>query len=117
MTHRPDTQAVHAGREDFVSLGVHASPIDLSSTYPVPDLDEGVASIDALAAGDATAANPIYARLYNPTVARYESALASLEGVDAAIAFASGMAAVTAILMAAKIKCPDKSNVVAVRPL
>ena len=117
MTHRPDTQAVHAGREDFVSLGVHASPIDLSSTYPVPDLDEGVASIDALAAGDATAANPIYVRLYNPTVARYESALASLEGVDAAIAFGSGMAAVTAILMAAKIKCPDKSNLVAVRPL
>ena len=33
------TRAVHAGRSDFIELGVHAPPIDLSSTYPTPDLD------------------------------------------------------------------------------
>ena len=59
---RIDTQVVHAGREDFSELGVHAPPIDLSTTYPVPDLDLGTASFDALVGGDATAPNPIYAR-------------------------------------------------------
>lgn len=27
-----ETQAVHAGREDFAELGVHAPPLDLSTT-------------------------------------------------------------------------------------
>ena len=38
-----ETRTVHAGREDFGSLGVHAPPIDLSTTYPVADLDVGTA--------------------------------------------------------------------------
>ena len=33
------TQAVHAGRADLAKLGIHAPPIDLSSTYPLDDLD------------------------------------------------------------------------------
>ena len=36
---RFSTRAVHAGRADFAELGVHAPPLDLSSTYPVKDLD------------------------------------------------------------------------------
>jgi len=36
---------VHAGREDFEALGVHASPLDLSSTYPIRDLEAGGASL------------------------------------------------------------------------
>ena len=44
-----DTSAVHAGREDFLELGVHAAPLDFSSTYPIPDLEEGTASLEALA--------------------------------------------------------------------
>src|SRR3990167_4674215 len=76
---KTETLAVHAGRADLKTLGVHALPIDLSSTYPVYDLAEGTASLDALVAGDATAANPIYSRLYNPTVHRFEQALAALE--------------------------------------
>ena len=63
------TTAVHAGREDFAQLGVHAPPLDLSTTYPIRDLDTGTASFDALVAGAASAANPIYARLHNPTIA------------------------------------------------
>ena len=96
-----DTCAVHAGRSDFERLGVHAPPIDLSSTYPLPDLDLAVASLDALAAGDARAASPVYARLHNPTVARFEQALAELEQSESAVAFGSGMAALTAVLLAA----------------
>jgi methionine-gamma-lyase len=75
-----DSIAVHAGRHDLGALGVHAPPIDLSSTYPLPDLDGAVAALDALAAGEAEAANPVYARLCNPTVRRFEQGLAELEG-------------------------------------
>lgn len=113
MTH-PQTRAVHAGREDFSELGVHAPPIDLSTTYPVRDLDEGTASFDALVSGQAEAPNPIYARLYNPTVARFEKALAAMEGTRDAVAFASGMAAASAVLLAAG---QNGSHVLAVRPL
>ena len=38
MTPSFATRAVHAGRHDFTDLGVHAPPLDLSSTYPTPDL-------------------------------------------------------------------------------
>lgn len=111
---RIDTLAVHAGREDFVELGVHAPPIDLSTTYPVCDLAEGTASFDALVGGDASAANPIYARLHNPTVARVERAIARLEGTEACIAYGSGMAALTAMLMDARSR---GGHVLVVRPL
>ncbi len=109
-----DTLTVHAGREDFARLGVHAPPIDLSTTYPVPDLAEGTASFDALAAGAADAPNPIYARLHNPTVARCERALAELEGCEAAVLFGSGMAAMSAMLLTLRGR---GSHVLAVRPL
>lgn len=109
-----DTLTVHAGREDFGSLGVHAPPLDLSSTYPLPDLDSGSAAFDALAAGAAEASSPVYGRLHNPTVHRLERALASLEHAEAAVAFASGMAALTAVLLAA---CGERRHVVGLRPL
>ena len=45
------TRAVRAGREDFHEMGVHAPPIDLSSTYPVHDLERAGRSIQRLNAG------------------------------------------------------------------
>ena len=111
---RTATLAVHAGRDDFEQLGVHAPPLDLSSTYPVHDLDAATASLDALVGGAADAENPIYSRLRNPTVARFEQALALLEGTEQSVAFASGMAAMTACLLAA---AQHGRHVVAVRPL
>ncbi|HIL56548.1 MAG TPA: PLP-dependent transferase [Rhodothermales bacterium] len=113
---RPDlpTRAVHAGREDLKTLGVHALPLDFSTTYPFTDLDRATASLDALVSGDASAENPIYARLLNPTVARFETALADLEGAEASVAFASGMAALTAVLMAVRQR---GGHIVATRPI
>ena len=111
---RIETLAVHAGREDFARLGVHAPPIDLSTTYPVCDLEQGTASFDALVGGEASAANPIYARLHNPTVDRVERAVAQLEGTEACVAYASGMAALTAVLMDARSR---GGHVLAVRLL
>lgn len=113
-THNFETHAVHAGREDFTALGIHAPPIDLSTTYPVADLDAGTASFDALVAGEGHAVNSIYARLHNPTVARTEQALATLEGTEACVAFGSGMAALTAVVLAARAR---GNHVLAVRPI
>lgn len=114
MDHREATQAVHAGRTGLREAGVHAVPIDLSSTYPTPDPALASSSLEALVAGAAEAPNPVYARLYNPTVARFEQALATLEGADEAVAFSSGMAALSAILLATR---EHGSHIVAVRPL
>ncbi|MEO6444900.1 MAG: aminotransferase class I/II-fold pyridoxal phosphate-dependent enzyme [Gemmatimonadaceae bacterium] len=109
------TRAVHAGRGDFIELGVHAPPLDLSSTYPTPDLDAAAQSFDSLVAGDAPQHGSfVYQRLFNPTTDRFERALAELEGAEDAAAFSSGMAAFTAVLLAAKSR---GSHVVAVRPL
>jgi cystathionine beta-lyase/cystathionine gamma-synthase len=109
-----DTLAAHAGRDDLAELGCHAPPVDLSSTYPFRDLGVACAALDALAAGAAHAPTSIYGRLHNPTVARFELALAALEGAAAAVAFGSGMGAITALLLAAAQR---GRHIVAVRPL
>jgi methionine-gamma-lyase len=112
-----DSLAVHAGREDLTALGVHAPPLDLSSTNPLPDVDHGGASYESMATGGhPTEGGSVYARLWNPTVARFETALAALEGMEEAVAFASGMAAVTAAVLAARVE-RGGSHVLAVRPL
>jgi len=109
-----ETLSVHAGREDFRKIGVHAPPLDFSTTYPIHDLDGATASLDAFVQGGQIPEEPIYARLYNPTVARFEAAMAQLEGADASVAFGSGMAALTACLLAVRT---NGTHVVAVRPI
>ncbi len=111
---RVETVAVHGGRDDLRALGVHAPPIDLSSTYPVNDLAADMASLDAMVAGGEPTGSAIYSRLHNPTVARAEQAIAQLEGAAATVAFSSGMAAYTAALLVARQR---GGHVVAVRPL
>lgn len=112
-----ETRAVHAGRADLTALGVHVPPIDLSSTYPLPDVEAGGAAYDHLSGGNdrEEGQTAVYQRLWSPGVARFEEALAELEGGDTGIAFASGMAALSAVLLA----CVGAGtpHVVAVRPL
>jgi cystathionine beta-lyase/cystathionine gamma-synthase len=117
MPHSLDTAAVHAGRSDLTALGVHALPIDLSSTNPLPGVAAGGDSYEVLATGGrcAPGQSPVYQRLWNPTVARLEEGIAELEGTQEAIAFASGMAALSAVLLA--IIQRGTPHVVAVRPL
>ncbi len=112
-----DTRAVHAGRDDLSALGVHVPPIDLSTTYPLPSVDEGGQAYEDLAGGNARGAGqtPVYQRLWNPGVARFEEAVAGLEGAEAGVAFASGMAALTATLLSCV--SAGRPHVVAVRPL
>jgi methionine-gamma-lyase len=114
----PDSVAVHAGRDDLTALGVHALPIDLSSTNPLPSIERGGESYEAMATGGCPVAEggAVYARLWNPTVARFESALAKMEQAATAVAFGSGMAAMTAAILAHTAHT-NKRHVVAVRPL
>jgi cystathionine gamma-synthase len=84
MTHKFDTLAVHAGAEPDPATGAVAPPIHVSTNY-VHELDGR--------------ANPLsYQRDSHPTQHRLEIALAALEGGERALAFASGMAAVAAVL-------------------
>lgn len=117
------TLAVHAGRADLKELGVHAVPIDMSTTNPLPSIESGRDAYDAYAAGQRPQPGMswVYRRAWNPTVARFEDAVAALEshGVfDAqaeAVAFASGMAAATAVFLSRV--AAGRPHVIAVRPL
>lgn len=96
----------------------HVPGIDLSTTYGFHSSSSVAESMDALIEGAHAAPNPVYARLHNPTVARFEDALARLEGTEAAVAFASGMAATTAVLLAASGEAASRRpHVIAVRPV
>ena len=115
MTSALRTRAVHAGRDDLTDLGVHAVPLDLSTTYPSRDSAGEAHRIDEFATGGGLTGPPIYGRVGNPTVDRFERALAELEGFEHGVAFASGMAAVSACLLSAVAQ--GKRHIVAVRPL
>ncbi|HET9655254.1 MAG TPA: PLP-dependent aspartate aminotransferase family protein [Kineosporiaceae bacterium] len=109
------TRAVHAGRADLTEAGLHAVPLDLSTTYPSRDARAEAARLDAVGRGEQLDGHPIYGRVGNPTVARFESAIAELEGFSAGVAFATGMAALSACLLAAVAS--GRPGVVAIRPL
>ncbi|MEO5779666.1 MAG: PLP-dependent aspartate aminotransferase family protein [Arthrobacter oryzae] len=112
-----DSLAVHAGRQGLTELGVHAVPIDLSTTAPLPSVEGGGLAYEHMATGGAHAdgQSTVYQRLWNPTVARFEEGVAVLEGTPEAVAFATGMAALSAVLLA--VVAGGKKHVVAVRPL
>jgi cystathionine gamma-synthase/methionine-gamma-lyase len=57
----------------------------------------------------------VYRRLWQPGVARFEDALAAMEGADGAVAFSTGMGALAACLIATVTA--GKPHIVALRPL
>ncbi len=93
------TRAVHAGerapRGDFVPV---VTPIHPTVGYVYDSMDE----LDAILA--TTREGFVYPRYGSPTVAAFETAMAELEGGQAAYAFASGMAAIHAALLAAGVR-------------
>lgn len=112
-----DSLAVHAGRSGLTEQGVHAVPIDLSTTAPLPSVHDGGQAYEQMATGGVhvEGQSTVYQRLWNPTVARFEQGVAVLEGAPEAVAFATGMAALSAVLLATV--AAGKKHVVAVRPL
>lgn len=109
-----DARFVHAGRQGQQASGAHVHPIALSTTYRFGCLDEAVQDLDAAIEGKRPRHSPIYTRLANPTVDAFEFAMAQVEGADDAVAFGSGMAALTACILAARA---NGSHVVGLRPL
>lgn len=74
-------------------------PVVRSSTFSYPTAEEGARRFGV--AGGTCAGTPglFYSRMDNPTVAALEQHLAKLEGAEACIATASGMAAIHCALM------------------
>jgi len=89
--HRPETEAVRGGANLDKKNGPFATPIYQTSTFEVTDNDQQVRATDT---------DMFYTRYGNPTHTVVEAAIAALEGVDAALLFASGMGAITTSILA-----------------
>lgn len=94
MKHRsPFTKAVHAGEDRSANFGALSTPVYNASVFAFEDADEGAAVHNHEKPGY------YYGRLGNPTQEALEKAVADLEGADGALAFASGMAAISAAIL------------------
>lgn len=89
-----NTQTVHAGQEVDPGSGAVAPPLFQTSTFAFNSCAQGARRF----AGDED--GYIYTRMGNPTVARLETAVSTLEGGTHAIATGSGMAALSTTLFA-----------------
>ena len=87
------TRAVHAGEAPDPSTGAHGVPVYQNSTYAFRSYRQTQeAMADRLP-------HFFYVREGNPTVRTLELKLADLDGAEAAVATASGMAAISAALL------------------
>jgi len=86
------TKAIHAGEAPDPVTGASAPNIVMSTTFVV-DADTGF-SVEGMEENDAW----VYTRWGNPTIGQLEAKLSALEEAETAVAFASGMGAITALL-------------------
>ena len=84
-SYRFGTLAVHAGQEPEPTTGAIMTPIFQTSTYVQPAVAEPLLGYD-------------YARVQNPTREALERNVAALEGGRHGLAFASGLAAIEAVI-------------------
>ncbi len=101
-----ETRAIRAGRADNDTA--LAPILWATTTFVTPTVDEGRRM--ATMAG----ANRFYSRYGNPTVQGFEDAIAELEEAEAARAFASGMGAISAVVLGL---CSTGDHIVAQRQL
>ncbi|MEW6164496.1 MAG: O-succinylhomoserine sulfhydrylase [Pseudomonadota bacterium] len=88
-----DTLAVRAGQERS-QFGEHAEALYLTSSFVFSNAAQAAARFSGEAAGN------VYSRFTNPTVSMFQQRLAALEGAEACVATASGMAAILSTVMA-----------------
>lgn len=90
--HKPDTLGVRAGglRSDF---GEHSEALVLTASFVFKDAAQAARRFANEEPGN------IYSRFTNPTVTMFQSRLAALEGAEACVATATGMAAVSTTAM------------------
>ena len=106
--HRFATLAVHAGESPCPATGALDTPIYQSTTFVSADSDEMAAVYGEQKFGY------MYTRYGNPTIRALETKVAALEGGEAALAFATGMAAISSAILG-YVKAVD--HVVAARSL
>jgi O-acetylhomoserine (thiol)-lyase len=98
MSHQPKdlnfgTLALHAGQTPDPTTTARAVPIYATTSYVFKDTDHAANLFALKEFGN------IYSRLMNPTNDVLEKRLAALDGGAAALAFASGQAAITAAIL------------------
>lgn len=91
---RIETAVIHEGYNSKEMLGSLATPLFQTSTYTFETAEQG----ERRFAGDEE--GYIYSRLGNPTVTVLEERIAAIEGGEKGLAFGSGMAAISAVLIA-----------------
>lgn len=91
---RVETSVIHDGYDAKDMLGSLTPPIFQTSTYTFDSAEQGERRF---AGGEG---GYVYSRLGNPTVTVLEERIAALENGERGLAFASGMAAVSAVLIA-----------------
>ena len=102
----PQTRVIRAGRSDGdTALAPTLWP---TTTFVTPTVDEGREMATQIGA------ERFYSRYGNPTVRAFEEAMATLEGAESARAFASGMGAVSAVVLGL---CSAGDHIVAQRQL
>ena len=84
------TRAIHLGYDPASEQGALNPPIYQTSTYAFETVEQGAEYFAGLKPGY------VYGRTRNPTQALLEQRVADLEGAEAGLALASGMAALTA---------------------
>jgi cystathionine beta-lyase/cystathionine gamma-synthase len=89
-----DTLAIHAGEEPDPATGALTPPIHMSAAFELPGF--GPRLFDALTM-ESEEPPFAYTRWGHPTARMLEAKIAALEGGQAALAFSSGMAAVSAL--------------------
>ncbi|MDQ4095252.1 MAG: aminotransferase class I/II-fold pyridoxal phosphate-dependent enzyme [Actinomycetota bacterium] len=85
------------------------TPVDFSTTYAFDDASEF-----AVASRDKAGSGYVYTRWANPTIDAFAVAVADLEGSESALAFASGMAAISCVFLG---HCKAGDRIVAARQL
>ena len=100
---QPATTAITAGRDDSGSLAPSLTP---SSTWTNSGLEESHRQATAIHE------TKNYSRYANPTVEAFEKAIAELENTQAALAFGSGMGAISTVVLAL---CSKGDHIVAQR--
>lgn len=85
------TRSVHAGARPDPATGARALPIYQTTSYVFENSESAAAYFNLQEYGNT------YSRIMNPTVAAFEERIANLEGGVGAVAFASGLAAQSAI--------------------
>lgn len=82
-----ETLAVHAGQSPDPATGARAVPIYQTASFVFPDIDSAASLFNLERTGH------VYSRISNPTLSVFEERMAALDGAPAAIAVASGQAA------------------------